>query len=167
MTRAEAADESKQVQATLKHLAEEAQHAFFMKRQAEKIAGRSLAYVAADLLAPATARLYFQRLESTMSRTLEGQRRPGAVYLYMSMIVEFRALWFYELYQQTLQRARHALSLKRVLGEERSHLSEMAQSLEAAGELSDARADAFLQREKQLFARLLSRMQLSVSQAAA
>ena len=39
-------------QPTLKHVAEEAHHAYFMKRQAEKTAGRALEYVAADLLAP-------------------------------------------------------------------------------------------------------------------
>src|SRR5688572_23281051 len=50
-------------QATLKHVAEEAHHAFFMKRQAEKTAQRALEYAAADLLAPPSARMYFQRLE--------------------------------------------------------------------------------------------------------
>ena len=57
-------------QPTLKHVAEEAHHAYFMKRQAEKTAGRALEYVAADLLAPASARMYFQRLESATVRAL-------------------------------------------------------------------------------------------------
>jgi hypothetical protein len=142
-------------QATLKHLAEEAGHAYFMKRQAEKTADRPLEYVAADLMAPAAARMYFQRLESAMVRTLVRQGSPRAVYLYMSMIVEFRALWFYGLYQQTLERAGCALSLKRVLGEERGHLTDIANRLDMAGELSDARADAFLARERSLYERLL------------
>ena len=58
-------------QATLKHVAEEAHHAYFMKRQAEKTAERPLEYVADDLLAPASARMYFQRLESATVRTLD------------------------------------------------------------------------------------------------
>ena len=143
-------------QPTLKHVAEEAGHAFFMKRQAEKTAERPLEYVAADLLAPAAARMYFQRLEAVLARVLGRQGSARAVYLYMSMIVEFRALWFYGLYQQTLQRARHALSLKRVLGEEQSHLNDMAVRLEAAGELSDARVAAFCTRERALYCRLLA-----------
>jgi len=150
-------------QATLRHIAEEAHHAFFMKRQAEKIAGRPLEYAAQDLLAPATARYYFQRLEAAMKRLLARQRSERAVYLYMSLIVEFRALWFYGLYQQALTRARHAMSLKRVIGEERNHLTEMAERLEAAGELSDARTDAFVERERTLFARLLTNLQASVT----
>jgi hypothetical protein len=146
-------------QPTLKHVAEEAHHAFFLKRQAEKTAERPLEYVASDLLAPASARMYFQRLESAMARTLGAQRSLRATYLYMSMIVEFRALWFYSLYQQALKRAGHAMSLKRVLGEERGHLTDIANRLEMAGELSDARAAEFLAVERRLFERLLGAMQ--------
>lgn len=143
-------------QATLRHVAEEAQHAFFMKRQAEKTAERPLEYVAADLLAPATARMYFQRLECATVRALGERRSTRAAYLYMSMIVEFRALWFYGLYQQALNRARHALSLKRVLGEEQAHLGEMAERLDAAGELDAERASKLLGSERRLFERLLA-----------
>jgi hypothetical protein len=142
-------------QATLRHVAEESHHAYFMKRQAEKIAARALEYAPQDLLAPAAARMYFQRLEAKMNRALAELESERAVYLYMSMIVEFRALWFYGLYQDVLQRARHALSLKRVLGEEANHLGEMAERLDARDELDDVRALAFLGYEKTLFARLL------------
>ena len=142
-------------QATLKHVAEEAHHAFFMKRQAEKAAERALEYVATDLLAPSAARMYFQRLEGATVRALGTERSARTAYLYMSTIVEFRALWFYELYQQALHRARHALSLKRVLGEERAHLADMAERLEADSDGSGAHAAELLRAEKLLFARLL------------
>ena len=108
-----------------------------------------------DLLAPTAARMYFQRLEAKMNRALTELDSARAVYLYMSMIVEFRALWFYELYQAALQRARHALSLKRVLGEERAHLIDMAERLEPIGDGAGAHAGEFLAVEKLLFARLL------------
>lgn len=148
---------------TLKHVHEEAGHAYFMKRQAEKTAQRPLEYVDDDLLAPAASRMYFQRLEAAMLRTLAQPRSGRAVYLYMSMIVEFRALWFYGLYQQTLQRARHPLSLKRVLGEEQSHLGDVAHRLEMAGELDDARTEQLVGYEKALFGRLLAAMQRAVA----
>jgi rubrerythrin len=142
-------------QATLKHVAEEAHHAFFMKRQAEKTAERALEYVAADLLAPSSARMYFQRLEGATVRALGATRSARAAYLHMSMIVEFRALWFYGLYEEALKRARHALSLKRVLGEEQAHLGDMAERLEAGGELDDERAAQVLAAERRLYERLL------------
>ena len=145
-------------QATLKHVAEEAHHAYFMKRQAEKTANRPLEYVPDDLLAPAAARMYFQRLEAAMVRTL-GRHDSRAAYLYMSLIVEFRALWFYGLYQQVLQHAGHALSLKRVLGEEQAHLGDMAERLETSDELDDARTAEFLGHERALFERLLGALE--------
>lgn len=142
-------------QPTLRHVAEEAQHAYFMKRQAEKAAGRALEYVAPDLLAPAAARMYFQRLEAELNRTLVQPRNVRAAYLYMSMIVEFRALWFYRLYQRTLKRLGHSLSLKRILGEEEHHLLEVTNLLAHDGDFSDAHAVRFLSVEKQLYERFL------------
>jgi hypothetical protein len=150
-------------QATLRHVAEEAHHAYFMKRQAEKTADRPLEYVAADLLAPTAARMYFQRLEAATVRTLGRECDPRAAYLYMSMIVEFRALWFYGLYQETLQRARHVLSLKRLIGEEQNHLDEMATRLDTAGERSDAHVAALLARERVLYSRLLTALDRAVA----
>ena len=146
-------------QATLRHVAEEAHHAYFMKRQAEKVAARALEYVDEDLLAPTSARMYFQRLEAKMKRALSTLDSERAVYLYMSMIVEFRALWFYHLYQDVLQKARHALSLKRVLGEEANHLSEIAGRLDERDELNDTHAAELLGFERKLFARFLGELE--------
>ena len=150
-------------QPTLKHVAEESHHAYFLKRQAEKAAARPLEYVNDDLLAPAAARMYFQRLESGITHTLARPRSSQAAYLYMSMVVEFRALWFYGLYQQALQRAQHALSLKRILGEEQSHLADIAHRLDVTGELSDARTAAFLKHEKALYRRLLDALHRAIN----
>lgn len=149
-------------QATLRHVAEECHHAFFMKRQAEKAAARPLAYEAADLLAPRAARMYFQRLEASMVRRLEGRNRVAA-YLYMSMIVEFRAVWFYSLYQESLQRHSHPVSLKRLLGEEQNHLTEMADRLTHAGEFNSPLVDEFVATEHELYTRFLTALQLSTN----
>ena len=150
-------------QATLRHVAEECHHAFFMKRQAEKAAGAPLDFRPDQLLAPRAARMYFQRLEATTLRELEREQAPSACYLYMSMIVEFRAVWFYSLFQQSLTRAGHVLSLKRLLGEEQNHLTEMAERLEHAGSLSNARVDRFVRTEHRLYTRLLDALQESAS----
>jgi hypothetical protein len=149
-------------QATLRHVAEECHHAFFMKRQAEKAALRPLDYDEADLLAPRGARMYFQRLEASMVRRLDGRNRVAA-YLYMSMIVEFRAVWFYGLYQEALQRHSHPLSLKRLLGEEQNHLTEMADRLTHAGEFSGVLVDEFVAIEHRLYARVLIALQQSIN----
>ena len=150
-------------QATLRHLAEECQHACFMKRKAEKAAGRPLEYTAIDLLASGAARAYFRRLEVSLLRMLVGQGSTASCYLYMSLIVEFRAVWFYSLLQQALAREGQALSLKRLLGEEQNHLTEMAERLEHAGEWSAARVESFVRLEHALYERLLGALQLSAA----
>lgn len=142
-------------QPTLRHLAEECQHAFFMKRQAEKAAARALDYQPSDLLADRAARMYFQRLEASMVRKLNDRNRV-ATYLYMSMIVEFRAVWFYSLYQEALNRHRHPLSLKRLLGEEQNHLTEMADRLTHADEFSNTEVDNFVATEHKLYGHFLT-----------
>jgi len=103
--------------------------------------------------------MYFQRLEGATVRALGSRRSARAAYLYMSMIVEFRALWFYGLYEQALKRAGHAMSLKRVLGEEQAHLGDMAARLEAGSELSDARVAQVLAAERKLYSRLLGALE--------
>lgn len=150
-------------QATLRHVAEECHHAFFMKRQAEKAAQRPLGYEPGELLAPVAARMYFQRLEASMVRVLEREDSVGATYLYMSMIVELRAIWFYSLYQQVLTRHRHSLSLKRLLGEEQNHLTEMAERLRQAGSLNDIRVDTFVRTERGLYGRFLNSLRLAIN----
>ena len=149
-------------QPTLKHLAEESNHAFFMKRQAEKAAGRPLEYRHAELLVPESARMYFQRLEAGVLRVLGSEDSAPATYLYMSMLIEFRAVWFYSLYEQVLKRHAHSMSLKRLLGEERNHLTEMADRLEQDGELNDARVEQFLGTEHSLYTRLLDSLHRAV-----
>ncbi|HYM18757.1 MAG TPA: hypothetical protein VEU06_09355 [Micropepsaceae bacterium] len=111
-------------QTTLRHLAEETRHAYFFKRQAEKLARRRLSFSDADTVAPAPARAYMGRLDAAISRGLS-RAAPELPYLYMSLIVELRAVWFYRLYEETLDEQQASLSLKSVLAEENLHLDAM------------------------------------------
>jgi hypothetical protein len=140
---------------TLKHLAEEARHAFFFKRHATREAGQEMRNTAADLLAPLAARRYFQRLEAEMVRAFPAGTHRQAIYLTMSMVVEFRAVWGYRLYQAALTRAGSPISLKSLLAEESGHLTDMAERLETLGELELARLKGFCAAETALYERLL------------
>jgi len=144
-------------QPTLKHLADETRHAFFMKRRAESAAKRTLAYGADEVLASAAARMYFQRLELSMRQAINDN--GPAVYLYMSLIVEFRATWGYRIYQTALERAGRNLPLKSLLAEEHQHLDDMARRLERLGAFSDTQVAAFARRETDGFARLLTALE--------
>lgn len=110
---------------TLRHLAEETRHAYFFKRAAEKLARRTLGYGAAETIAGGAARFYMERLDAGIARSLDGAPASALPYLYMSLIVELRAVWFYRLYQDALMEHEPGLSLKSVLAEEELHLAAM------------------------------------------
>jgi hypothetical protein len=136
---------------TLKHLAEEARHAFFFKRAAERVAGRALDYSPADAAVPASARMYFGRLDAEISRTLGNAVSVEVPYLYVSMIVELRAIWTYRLYHDVLSKSGMTISLKSLLAEEELHLPQMAERLVHLGEDLAASVPAFAHLEDGLF----------------
>ncbi len=116
---------------TLKHLNEETGHAVLFKRHAERLSDQGIDYSSESLLAPATARAYFNRLEIGMVRLFGREANYRTVYLYMSMIVEFRAVWAYEILQKALDQNSLEVSLDRLLAEEQGHLYSMIRRLEA------------------------------------
>jgi hypothetical protein len=156
-------------QETLKHMAEEARHAFFFKRQADRFAGAALDYADADMIAPAFARMYFKRLECFIANDVKDETKPRYVaYLYMSMIIEFRAVWAFSIYQSALDGQGVPISLKSLLAEEQGHLSDMEAKLEALGVATADRLHCFLAKEQSLFERLLDRLEnADVADAAA
>jgi hypothetical protein len=135
----------------LKHLSEEARHAFYFKRQAERIAGRQMAYEASDTLVPGAARMYFGRLDAGINRALPAEAHAEVPYLYVSMIIELRAIWAYTLYHEVLVEQETGMSLKSVLAEEELHLPQMADRLAALGEDLDDRVPVFARLEDRLF----------------
>jgi hypothetical protein len=129
-------------QDTLKHLAEETRHAYFFKRAAERLAGRELGYAPAETIAGAAAAFYMGRLDAQIARELvDADREPP--YLYMSLIVELRAIWFYRLYDSALRESQAGLSLASVLAEEELHLSSMLSQVRATDVECDQRIAEF------------------------
>lgn len=155
-------------QDTLKHMAEEARHAFFFKRQAEKFSGRTMAYTSADTIAAPFARMYFMRLESYIAQAMQDTAKPlQTTYLYMSMIIEFRAVWAFDLLQKGLDAADIKLSLKSLLAEEQGHLSDMEAALANLDTHTNERTVEFLTKERELFVKLLGALERTVSLAEA
>ena len=141
---------------TLRHLAEETRHAFFFKHAAEKIARHPLDYGAPELIAPAAARGYMGRLDAGIARDLAAKNTGALPYLYISLIVELRAVWFYRLYQETLADQGNPLSLRSVLAEEELHLNAMQTHLTAMDSDYASRLARFKALEQQRFGALWS-----------
>lgn len=140
---------------TLKHLNEETGHAVLFKRHAERLSDSSLDYSAPVLMAPASARAYFSRLEASMLRLFGVNANYRTIYLYMSMIVEFRAVWAYEILQKCIDRNNLNVSLKRLLAEEQGHLYSMARRLESDGNYTEQNVQVLWDKEQTLYVRLL------------
>ena len=142
-------------QDTLKHLAEETRHAFFFRRTADTLAGRvALDYRRENTVAPAAARFYMGRLDAFIARAL-GKTMPGeAAYLYMSLIVELRAVWFYRIYEQVLKDNAEGISLSGILSEEERHLGEMTARLRAIDNAFQTRMRQFSACESERFGSL-------------
>jgi hypothetical protein len=118
----------------LKHLAEEARHAFFFKHQAERVAGKELnGYENENTTALAAARMYFGRLDAYTTQ----QVGKDAAYAWVTRLVELRACWLYRIYQEILEKARASLSLKSLLAEEDLHLEHITQLCAAQEDMLD------------------------------
>ena len=131
----------------LKHLAEESRHALFFKRAAERMSHRPLDYSAQHTMAGASARLYMGRLDVEISRALRAGAAPALPYLYMSLIVELRAVWLYRIYQSVLVEQKTGLSLKSILAEEELHRRAMIAQLHEIDQRCESRIAFFSQFE--------------------
>lgn len=140
----------------LKHLAEEARHAYFFKRQAERVAKKPLdGYSDENTFCRVPAAMYFGRLDAGLSRQVPKED----AYPWVSLIIELRACWLYAMYHEVLQEAKVSISLKSLLAEEDMHLAEM---FEMCGD-NQPRLQALSACETGLFDKLFQTLQAELS----
>ena len=107
---------------TLSHLSEEARHAYFFKRHAERIGGEKMdGFTDENTMCRVSAMMYFGRLDAGISKEVG----DDAAYQWVSLVIELRACWLYEIYQDVLEKSGVALSLSALLAEEDQHLADM------------------------------------------
>lgn len=136
---------------TLQHLAEEARHAFFFKRQAQRIGGQELiGWSDENTMHRVPAMMYFGRLDAGLSKRVLGDDMSdpdNQAYPWVSMIIELRACWMYHIYHEVLEASDVKLSLKSLLAEEDKHLAEMfemvGENTELLQELCQYETDLF------------------------
>jgi hypothetical protein len=143
----------------LKHLAEEARHAYFFKRQAERVARAPMpGYHDDNTFCRIPAAMYFGRLDAGLAR----QVPTAEAYPWVSLIIELRACWIYGIYHRVLQDAKITISLKSLLAEEDMHLAEMFEMCND----NIPRLQALSAYETELFGKLLGALQVELSTAA-
>ena len=120
----------------LKHAAEEHRHAFYLKKQLEKLGENLCPTYALDyLLAPRDSKFYLNRLDVEVCRYLKtelGLKGKGlrfAAYLLVTYAIEVRADELYPIYQEVLSEAESKVNVKSIILEEEGHLEEMLNQL--------------------------------------
>src|ERR1035437_8167932 len=121
----------------LKHAAEEARHAYYLKKQISKLAKDSCPdYSYPYLLAPIESYHYLQQLDVEACRyiknklNLEGRALKHGAYLLVTYAIEVRADMLYGIYQEALTKHKSKVNVKSIITEEEGHLAEMRRMLE-------------------------------------
>lgn len=122
--------------AVLKHAAEEHRHAFYLKKQIEKLhVGEYTNYFPENLIAPIESRFYLDYLDLRVCRFLKdtyqlaGYQLRFLAYLMVTYSIEVRAEELYPAYQEALDRANLKINVKSIITEEIGHLAEMRRQL--------------------------------------
>ena len=142
----------------LKHAAEEHRHAYYLKKQIAKI-DETLCptYSYEYLLAPASSRLYLNKLDTEVCRylkttlNLSGNELKFAAYLLVTYAIEVRADELYPVYQEALDAAKSKVNVKSIILEEEGHLEEMLKQLKDFSPEWEIHAEKALQIESKLF----------------
>lgn len=116
----------------LKHAAEEARHAYYLKSQIRKLDYNGCkTYQSHELLAPIESFQYLHRLDTSISRYLkqqfgfEGAQLKYASYLLVTYAIEVRADDLYPVYEEVLKQNGGQISVRMIIVEEEGHLEEM------------------------------------------
>lgn len=142
---------------SLKHAAEEARHAFFLKKLCLKVQpGACPDYGHPHLLAPLPSRQYLYRLDLHAARLckaagLEGAALRRLAYLLVTYAIEVRADALYPVVEAHLERYPGRVSVASIIAEEEGHLAEMEAALLAYPPALQALREQLLAYEAQLY----------------
>jgi hypothetical protein len=142
----------------LKHAAEEHRHAYYLKKQIGKINEEYCpTYAYEYLLAPASSRLYLNKLDLEVCRYLKSELHLNgpdlrfAAYLLVTYAIEVRADELYPLYQHALDNAKSKVNVKSIILEEEGHLEEMLKQLKEFSPEWEIHAKKAVEIESRLF----------------
>ncbi|MET3114457.1 hypothetical protein AAKU52_002191 [Pedobacter sp. CG_S7] len=142
----------------LKHAAEEHRHAYYLKKQIEKIApGICPTYAMETLMAPAESCCYLNKLDVFTSKYLKkelglsGSDLRYAAYLFVTYAIELRADDLYPIYQSQLTKLKNKVTVKSIILEEAGHLEEMIMQLTRFSPHWQLHAAAIVAMENKLF----------------
>jgi len=142
----------------LKHAAEEHRHAFYLKKQIEKVKSANCPTYNGDyLIAPKSSKYYLNQLDVDVCRYLKreldlsGKELRFAAYLLVTYAIEVRADELYPVYQEELDKTGSKVNVKSIILEEEGHLEEMINQLKTFSPDWQIHADKAVAMETRLF----------------
>ena len=142
----------------LKHAAEEHRHAFYLKKQIEKVKSVDCpTYNSNYLIAPKSSKYYLNQLDVDVCRylkmelALSGRELRFAAYLLVTYAIEVRADELYPVYQEELDKTGSKVNVKSIILEEEGHLEEMINQLKTFSPDWQKHADKAVGMETRLF----------------
>lgn len=153
----------------LKHAAEEHRHAYYLKKQLEKLDGELCkTYTNAELLAPNHTKFYLNALDVAVCRylkqhfNLSGYELKFAAYLFVTYAIEVRADELYPIYQTVLTEAGSKVTVKSIILEEEGHLDEMLNQLRSFSDDWEQHAALVIKIEQEMFADWIKGLELQL-----
>jgi hypothetical protein len=141
----------------LSHALEEGRHAFFLKKLATKLGGPSFEfYLDETLLCQDEADAYFQNLDHQCEASFEGHpeaERQSLTYLYVTWLIECRAIEVYGLYKEAVAQTEIGAKLDGLLTEEATHLADVKAALAAKDKSFATRSKDLQMLEASLYSR--------------
>jgi len=157
----------------LKHASEEHRHAFYLKKQIEKMDATSCpTYASPYLLAANSSKHYLNQLDVDVCRYLKKElglkssELRFAAYLLVTYAIEVRADELYPIYQEALENASSKVNVKSIILEEEGHLEEMIKQLENFSTDWKLHADKAVAMESDLFAQWVNQLSTQLQQTA-
>jgi hypothetical protein len=154
----------------LKHAAEEHRHAFYLKKQIEKVEkGNCPTYANEYLIAPKSSKYYLNQLDVDVCRYLKkemglkGKELRFAAYLLVTYAIEVRADELYPVYQEELEKVSSKVNVKSIILEEEGHLEEMINQLKNFSPDWQFHADKAVEMETQLFGQWVDQLSNEIS----
>lgn len=142
----------------LKHAAEEHRHAYYLKKQLEKLGGDLCkTYTNEELLTPNHTKFYLNALDVAVCRYLKrqfdlnGTELKFAAYLFVTYAIEVRADELYPVYQDVLTKAKSKVNVKSIILEEEGHLEEMINQLKSFSSDWETHAALVIEIEQGMF----------------
>ena len=154
----------------LKHAAEEHRHAYYLKKQLDKLGGNLCAtYTNEELLTPKQTKFYLNALDVAVCRylkqqfNLSGYALKFAAYLFVTYAIEVRADELYPVYQDVLSAAKSKVNVKSIILEEEGHLEEMLNQLKTFSAEWEKHAEVVIGIEQAMFDEWMSNLGEQVS----